>query len=420
MYHASAEGLVMLFRPGESAFRFAGLLWVVIWLLPMPSVEAGTESYGFTPFLRAGYLYDSNVFRLTGPAEAEVVLGDAALSDEILRMGGGLDFRMPISQQTLALEIEAFYNKYDRFDFLNHTSGLASANWHWIYGDRWDGNLKVAFTRELQGFEESRITEKDLRDQWDFLASGNYAISPRWQLHLAAARSDYEHGLSSRQTLDRTVDRGVFEVRYLTPRKSYLGYKVVVRSAELPNQALVETALIDNSYLEYENSLTVDWAISAHSGFNGRLGYTKREYDSFSQRDFSGLTWQLVYQWHPQTRYELKLSLWRDLDAYSDMVSSYVDETGGRLEGVWVMTSKVSLKADYSRKFRSFDGDPRISPTTLPSRQDRLVGYGLSVEYALRERLSVNLGYLFEERKSNVDEWVYDYYNLMLGITATF
>lgn len=410
----------MLFRPGESVFRFGGLLSAVMWLLHVSVVEASTESHGFTPFLRADYLYDSNVFRLTGPAEAEVLLGNAALSDGILQTGGGLDFRMPISQQTLALDIEAFHNKYDRFDFLNHTSGMASVNWNWIFGDRLDGNLKLAFTREMQGFEESNITEQDLRDQWDFLASGNYAISPRWQLHLAVARNDYEHKLISRQTLDRTVNRGVVEVRYLTPRKSYLGYKVVVRSAELPNQALVETALIDNSYLEYENSLTVDWAISAHSGFNGRMGYTNREYDSFSQRDFSGLTWQLEYQWHPQTRYELKLSLWRDIDVYSDLVSSYVNETGGSLEGVWAMTSKISLKADYARKSRSFDGDPQIRPTTLSSRQDSLVGYGLSAEYALRERLRIKLGYLFEERKSNVDEWVYDYYNMMLGITATF
>jgi exopolysaccharide biosynthesis operon protein EpsL len=397
-----------------------GLLSAALWLLFVSGVEASSESHGFTPFLQAGYLYDSNVFRLTGSAEGEALLGSAALSDGILQIGGGLDFSMPISQQTLVLGIEAVSNKYDRFDFLNHTSGLASANWNWIYGDRWDGNLKVAFARKMQGFEESNVTEKDLRDQWDFLASGNYAISPRWQLHLAAARNDYEHNLSSRQTLDRTVDRGVVEVRYLTPRKSYLGYKAVVRSAELPNQALVEATLIDNSYVEYENSLTVNWAISAHSGFNGRIGYTNREYDSFSQRDFSGPTWQMEYQWHPQTRYELKLSLWRDLDAYSDMVSSYVNETGGSLEGTWVMTSKVSLKADYSRKSRSFDGDPQISSTTSPSRRDQLVGYGLSAEYALLDRLSIDLGYRFEERESNVDEWAYDYYNLMLGITATF
>ncbi|MCU7892176.1 MAG: outer membrane beta-barrel protein, partial [Candidatus Thiodiazotropha sp. (ex Ustalcina ferruginea)] len=340
--------------------------------------------------------------------------------DKIVQIGGGLSYRIPVSRQILTLEVEAFNNNYDRFDFLDHTSGLVNTRWDWLYGSRWDGVVRASYVRDLQGFEESKITEKDIRDQWIFFASGNYAISSRWQLHIAAARKDQHHNLSSRQDLDRVVDRGVAEIRYKTPRRSYLGYKTVIRSAELPNQNLIAATLVENSYREYENSLTIKWVESVRLGFTGRLGYTRREYDSFSERDFSGVTWQFDLQWSPQSRYGLNALLWRDLDVYSDLVSSCVTETGGSLEGVWVVSPKLSLKADVSRKIRNYDGDPDLSQGQVSSRQDRVVGYGLSAEYAIRERLRFNLGYLVEDRESNEDARRYDYYNLIAGITATF
>lgn len=420
MYHSVTAGSIFVFELPVTLFRIGGQLAAILLLFLSSAVEASHSSPELKLFLRAEYTYDSNMFRLTDPDEAAALLGSSQLSDKVLQTGGGLNFRMPVSQQELAMGVETVYNKYDRFDFLDHASGSASASWAWSYGGRWDGNVRAAFVRDMPGFEESRITEKDILDQWRFLVSGTYALSTRWELYLAATRNVQLHDLASRQTLDRNVDRGVVEIRYKTPRKSYLGFKTVVRSAELPNQELVESTLVDNSYLEYINSLTVDWAISAHSGFSGSVGYTKREYDSFSLRDYSGLTWQSDYRWRPQSRYELNVSMWRDLDVYSDRVSSYVTETGGSLQGMWAITPKVSITADFSRKSRSYDGDPRFSQVRLPSRHDWLVSYGISAAYSLSERLRIDLEYLFEERQSNMDEWEYDYCKLIFGIAAIF
>ena len=376
--------------------------------------------YGLTPYLRAGFIYDSNLFRLSGSSEGRALLGTSDLSDMVYQAGGGLEYRIPVSQQDFTFKVDGVYNKYDRFDFLDYTSGSGSALWDWNFGKRWNGDISAAYTRDLQGFDEFHSAKKDIRDRWDFFASANYVVTARWLLHLAAGSDDQQHNLSSRKNLDRTIDRGVVEIRYTSPRQSYLGYKTLVRSGDYPNRDVIATTLVDNSYKEYENSLTVNWVESVRSKLTGRLGYTKREYDRFSQRDFSGATWQADWQWRPPSRFGFNASYRRDLDAYSDLVSSYVIETSGSLEALWFITSKVTLKADLDRKNRDYEGDPALTAVPAPSRHDKVLGYGVSTEYAFRDRLRFDLGYLAENRKSNYNDQEFDYYSWMASVTAVF
>lgn len=409
------------YSPSHKAPKVILCVPAVMLLFASAAHAAGSQAdYGFTPFLQAGYLYDSNLFRLSGQSEAQSLLGSSHLSDMVYQAGGGLKYRVPVSQQTFTLAANGLYNKYDRYDYLDYTSGGASAAWDWKYGKSWNGLLSATYARDLQGFEETQIARKDIRNQSSFFAGANFAMTPRWLLHVAAARDEQQHSLSARKNLDRTIDRGVAEIRFTSPRGSYLGYKTVVRSGDYPNRDLVAATQVDNSYKEYENSLTVNWVESAQSKLDGNLGYTTRNYDTFSTRDFSGATWRLDYEWRPPSKLGLNASLWRDLDAYSDQISSYVVESAGSLEALWFATTKLTFKADASKKYRDYSGDPNLNATPAPSRHDRVVGYGVSAEYALRERLKFDLGYLYENRESNVKDKEYDYYNLMATITAIF
>jgi hypothetical protein len=114
------------------------------------------------------------------------------------------------------------------------------------------------------------------------------------------------------------------------------------------------------------------------------------------------------------------LAYWRDLDAYSDQVSSYVEETGASLEAWWEITSKVKLKADVSRRNRDFDGDPNLVNTPTSSRHDRVFGYGAAVDFALQDRVTLSLGYKKQNRESNVDDREYDYYSIFASLVSTF
>ncbi len=381
------------------------------------------ENVGLTPRVFANYSYDNNLFRVSGEAESRAVLGTSDPSDRIFEFGAGADYRISVSQQLFRLSADVARHQYDTFDFLNYTGGSATALWDWKYGTRFDGDLKFNYRRDILGFEELSSPVQDKRTFIDLSGSGNYMLASRLQLHLEAARSEQSHSREAQSSLDRTVNRVIGELRYTSARNSYIGFRSVARMAKYPNREVVQTTTeqLDNSYKEYEYSLTVNWVESVNSSLTGRVGWTKRAYDDVSARDFSGVTGRFSYGWTPSTRFGANVSIWRDLDAYSDQVSSYVDEIGAKVEGRWAFSPKLTLKVDALKENRKYDGDPGIAlaPTINP-RRDRVVGYGTGLAYAFRERLNFSLGYDKEYRESNRADQEYDDYIVRAGVEATF
>ena len=386
-------------------------------ILPAHSQE--TISEGFSPFVQSELAYVSNLFRLPGADQAEMSFGDRTLADQILRLGVGFDFNKSLSRQGLSAQAEVFRNDYDHYSFLNHTSGKVSGNWQWVAGLRWDGQVQLDYERKIQGFTESRSSQLDERDIYGVRAIAGYSLNHSWRLRVALAQKDQEHGLEERQQLDRTLRQLVTELRFTSPKRSYVGFRTAWSSADFPNPELRANVLVDNSYQELESGFTVDWRPSLVSAIKGRIGATKREYDSFSDRDFSGITWRGDYTWKPRKRYRLQASLWRDLDAYSDAVTSYVVEAGIGVEAQWQVTPKTTIAFDIVSRARDYDGDPSIVDIAGPRRSDDVLSYGLEGELSITPKVQATLGYEYEERESNVNQWDFDCYTVVLGFKAS-
>jgi len=400
-----------------------------LWLFAMPlaaptfaqieSVLDSEPEEGLTTTLFSDFTYDSNIFRFANSQQAEATLGESEMADSILHMGAGLEYRRPVSKQLFSAKVEAVRNEYNHFDFLSYTGGNASVAWDWLFGQRWDGKLEATYERKIQDFAESRLTGLDVRDDVGLRAGGNYSFNRSWRIRVAGVYKEQNHSDSDREALDRSLTRAIAELRYTASTRSFIGLRSMVTTADFPNQQTLGNAAVDNSFQEMIHSLTVDWKLSALSALVGEFGHTNREYDSFSERDFSGATWHLDFNWQPRAQYDVTFSLWRDLEAYSDAITSYVVESGASVEGVWRMTSKIALSAEIASLTREFDGDPSLAVSSEPTREDDVISYGVSADYALRDSVIINLGFQFEERDSNTDTWDFDYYNIVLGIKAS-
>ncbi len=375
---------------------------------------------GLTPFVESDLSLVSNLFRLPGREQAQQTYGDSALSDAILRVGAGFEYGQAVAHQGVSARVAVYRNDYDRFDFLSHTSGTATGTWQWVAGERWDGHLRFDYERRIQGFTESRSSALDERDIYGLRAMAGYSLSRSWRLRLALAQKEQEHGLAERQQLNRTLSQAIAELRFTSPKRSFVGLRTAWSSADFPNPETLGSVVIDSSYQELDTGLTVDWRPSRMSALRGRVGVTKREYDSFSDRDFSGVTWSGDYTWKPRKRYRVKASFWRDLDAYSDAVTSYVVESGFGLEGEWQATSKTTLRLDAASRQRDYDGDPTVvAGADGPTRSDDVLTYGVHGELAFTPKVTFTLGYEYEERESNLNRWDFDCYTIVLGIKAS-
>lgn len=374
----------------------------------------------FSAFVQSDLIYESNVFRLSDEDQAERILGTSEMSDRLLRLGGGLEVKKAISRQMLTGSLGIFRHQYDTFDFLNHTSGNASLGWDWLAGERMIGLLEYRYERRVQDFTESKLTELDERDDHSLRANMTYLFTRAWRLKLAALMKEQEHGLAEREHLNRTLNRGVAELRYFTPKRSFAGFRLALSDADFPNRESVDGGAVDNSYQESDIGLIFDWKLSSASIISGGVGQTEREYEEFGERDFSGATWRGAYEWRPKTRYRIKASLWRELEAYTDAVSSHVVESGFGVEASWSVTPVSTLSFNFASLERSFEGQPDVIDDSQPVRNDDVIRYGVTGEIEMHRSLTVNLGFLFEERDSNSDRWDFDCYTLELGVKAVF
>jgi hypothetical protein len=176
-----------------------------------------------------------------------------------------------------------------------------------------------------------------------------------------------------------------------------------------PNLQVVAGSLVDNQYKEVESSLVAHWIVTGLSTLDARAGYTNRRYDQFSQRDFSGFTGRLNYDWTPSGKTLLNFQTWRDIQAYQYVYANFVLSTGASFGPNWAPTSKIVVQPKLVYEKRSFEGNPGIALGTAPQIEDTFRGYYLAVAYTPQRNLEFDLGVQRGDRSSNTFGRDFDY-----------
>lgn len=367
-----------------------------------------------------GLSHDSNLFRLSDETDTAATLGTSQRSDTIRRLGAGVHGDVPISRQNLNLDIEVNDYTFDRFGFLDYTGHDASLDWDWKAGKLWDGNLGVGHRRYLSSFATLQDRVQDLIDETHGSVSARRAIHPRWRATASLDAYDYEHSAESRSALENQVVAGTLGVQYLTPSNNQLGVELSVSEANYPNREVSESTLVDNEYQEYELSGTADWNLTDASKINGRLGYTTREHNEISERDYSGATYELNYRWTPLAKTTFLLSGYRDLRSYADVSANYILTDGFSAGAAWAPTFRTVLQAEYIDEQWNFGGDPGTAIAGDPTREDQVRGARISAGYMPLDSTRLTISYEHGLRTSNIDSAEYDYDLISGAVEVSF
>jgi exopolysaccharide biosynthesis operon protein EpsL len=362
---------------------------------------AAATTEAFRPYVEASTAHDSNLFRVSGDAEALSVLGTTDMADTIHRLSAGFDSDISLSRQRVVLHANVDRKSYTRFSDLDHTGGKGDAVWHWRVGDLWSGDIDYGYSRALSGFQELQSRIRNIRTRQTTRATATYQFHPRWQFTAGAGGFDLENSAEERRQNDRRETFGELEATFASPAGTRTGLWGRVTDAELPNREVVATSLVDNSYQETRLGLLGRWPATGHSEFDGRVGYTKREHAQIAQRDFDGTTGQLMYQWQATGKTRLDASLWRDIHAVDDEIASYVVDQGGGVGASWSATDKLQWRINVERKRFDYAGDPGQVLSTLAPRQDTLKLAGVSLTYTPLQAIQIVLLYEATSRDSN-------------------
>jgi exopolysaccharide biosynthesis operon protein EpsL len=349
-----------------------------------------------------GLVYDDNVFRLDDDESSSAVLGESGRSDSIRQVGAGLRYDLPVSRQLFSVEARADNFNYNRFSDLDHTAYLLGGNWAYQAGPDISGDLGYSRSRRLTSFNELQQVQRDLITRDTGYISSTYRVFPRLQVRGALQGDRVDHSESSRDALNQRIATETIGVDYVSTRENTIGAQLQLKQGSYPNAP--------NEYDEYELSAVAGWQFAPKTRFDGRIGYTDREYDEVSQSDFSGITYRGILAWAPSSKILVDGALYREIEAVEDFLTASSVLTDGLTAGIaWAPTIKIVLQARALYEDREYEGDPGSALGVTGDREDKFRGLRFSAGYRPARFVDVWSSYEHGRRSSDENNADYDY-----------
>ncbi|MCX7114267.1 MAG: outer membrane beta-barrel protein [Proteobacteria bacterium] len=389
-----------------------------MWFCPATAQAVADSSDIFKPYVTDTVTYDDNLFRRSSDVNA--VMPSGFVQDDVMNQAtAGSAINYTLGRQKFNLSLSVSDNRFVNNQFLDNVSTNNRAVWQWQLGRQWSGDVGYAYTRAMGGFTNTNFFGLDMITGNNPFANLNYTWHPRWKVRTGLNWQDFRHSASQRKSIDWQYATILFGLDYATPSSNTLGLQYSFNEGNYPNRELLERSLIDNRYQQHNINSLLTWAITQKIRFNGNLGYVIRQNPHFSQRDFSGETFNLALNWTPTAKTMLTLSVWRQLTSWPDVTSTYVITDGFSVSPMWQASPKVALSAKFTRQTLDYTGDTGLV-SALPTRQDTLTSGQISLVYAPVPNAEITLGYQGGTRATNYTLLDYTFNSVFSSLMLKF
>ncbi|MDR3088162.1 MAG: hypothetical protein LBU45_09510 [Azoarcus sp.] len=345
---------------------------------------------------------DSNLYRASSSQDLQG--NDRSDSSSVTR--AGVNFDDEFSRQGIHAGVSVSRTLYRNNTHLDNTSPDARLRWDWRLGNHLSGVLGYSYGETFVGFDNAgeagntKKTDRVMQRLGRANASADYWWHPDWAVGLGFSNvhSNYRGGYE-RSKYEATRSNLNFTYRPSTGNR--LVFSLSRENGQYPNDPAAD-------WKQNDARFSGQWKLTGVTQLSGYVGYTQRKYD-VSNRDFSGTTGSLAFNWKPVNKFLLDLSWRREVGADQDLVSNYAVSQTWALQPTWIVTSKVHLGASYKYVKRKYSGDPDLG-IVAPTRDARTQAYGVTLQYLPTETINVALGFQ-KERRNAEDSDYSDYLN---------
>lgn len=371
------------------------------------------------PFVGARWIHDTNLFRFSGPDEAEAENGTRRLSDvhRELSLGGALQYTWGLQKAFAAMEFRR--NDYREFDTLSYDAWDIASSLQWQVGSRYTGEFRTQFTRELQSFEDRDSTQVSLTREWLLVASSRYALTPRWGLLMSLEGLRERFSLESQQFSDLdevSIESGTeFEVSGLTS----LGASLRLSRGHYPERGDGSGSTVASKYNQWEANWIVERVPSGVSSLRLEAGYTRRQSVDGADRDFGTATGTFNYRRDWFTDFSTNVQLFRRVNSIEERDANFRLQSGlaVRLEYRW--SPRLNGFGRHEISESDYQGSPAQN-VGGQARTDTSRLTELGVNYRLLWWLQFSGTATWESRESNRVDRAFDDRRLQFGLEARY
>lgn len=286
--------------------------------------------------------YDDNVLRLGvgGPVPEGFFKTDRSSTTTVL---GGFD--QPIGRQRVFANASLRDTRYERNQTFDNQGYNLRGGIDWSTVERLSGSVNFSANRSLQRFNSAEIgflREKNLETVRSLNTSFNLGLITEYSLELRGGRTEVRNSLQqpSVQAREFTQDNAALGLRWRpsaitsiglsvgATRGRYPKFRITVDEQQQPNGFAADRFKRDDI------ELSASYRPTGASSLEAQISSGKTVYDLNSQRDFSGLTGRLAWNWQPTGKLSFSTAVTRDTgqDSYATAIFT------------------LPATADYSRK----------------------------------------------------------------------
>jgi hypothetical protein len=358
--------------------------------------------------------YHSNLFAL--PTNAR--------SDMLLRVPLSVLFDRDFGRQQLRLEAQVTPTKYfdnSRLDFVGYSAG-----------GRWDVELARPFYTQLEArFDRFRTPfsssfTDNLEDRMLLRALGGFRFTPSWSVFSAIDQSTLDNSAALQRPNDFTFRGYEGGLRYEPGNATDVDFFYRRSDGEYPNRQVLDVngnvlpGGIDNAFTQDAVLGRLVYRPSTDTRITGTAGYTRRDYSTLSQRNFSGFTIGGIVEWAWTGSVIMRVNILRDIVADTSLNANFAEIQRIALEPSIRMTGRTTLIPLAVWERRLYAGDPGFVISGAPERRDTLTRLGLEVRYEFARNVFLNGFGWSQRRSSNYSVFEFDDTVLGAGVRAYF
>lgn len=382
------------------------ILVTILWLYSTAVYAEGIID--ITPYISLNATHDDNVFRFSNTAQALAAFGSSATSDSITSTELGVDANIRLSRQLVKLSANINDNQYNRFSSLNNVGNAYNLNWNWRLGNDLFGEIGVDRNVGISSFSENQNPVRNIRTNSRQFASANWQIHPDWVARVSGQTGQSDNSLVSFNSINSESTSLESGLRYSNTLGTQLGLAYRKTTTTYADRTGFSLVLFGQENTKKELILNAVWAPTAKTRLSGSISQVNLDYQNVPSRAFSGLSERLNIDYTLSAKTSFNFSVYQELNAVEDTLSTYVQSKGLSFNPAWSPTEKLVLRAGVSLERRDYLGNSGLFFTSNVSRIDEYKVANLSLLYLPTRKSQVQLMYKKEQRTSNLPNVDYD------------
>ncbi len=369
---------------------------------------------GLIPYVGSNYDYDSNLFLL--PAGSNPVGNGSIRSDQSIAVYAGLGYTKKYSLQRIDLNIKYVDTKFQNSKFLDF--GATNYAMSWLSGLTSSLSGKLMTTRDvnLTSFVDYRNTSSqnlntvttqvaELSHSFDGLwhAVGGYkhvnnaysnanfnSINNFWAYNEVYAGAKYGSSLSG--DAFSTNSYGPYVKREAS----------VIVSQRNGQQTPSNSYQVGPGFNETQVAGIFNWEVTPKSKILTEYKYSSRVYETWTNRNYSGSSGNLGFQFKPTSKTLIKILAVQSLVPYEDLNSgSYYIGRFASFNAAWKIFEKSKITANIDVGKRNYFNPPQPF-LGAPNRIDNMGTYSLGYEWNPTNSIDVSLTLAHQSRTTNL------------------